>query len=119
MKFLFLILFISLNSYANEDYKSASEIYEINKEVMNKKEIQMNPEICKWQNELAEVSNKEKYDCIEHRFHLNDTVRGEKIVNETLREAKEKSSVMHDPEKYLQMIEARKDLDHLINKLEY
>lgn len=119
MKYIFLVLFISFNSYANEDHKSAGEIYEINKEVMNKKEIQMNPEICKWQNELAEIANKEKYDCIEQRVHLNDTSKGEKMVNDTLKEAKEKSSVMHNSEKYLQMIEARKDLDHLINKLEY
>jgi hypothetical protein len=113
---LITCLFISTTIMAAEKMskEEASYLYNLNKEVMSQKEIQMSPDTCQWQNELAEVAELEKYDCIERRSHVvDDTSKGDKLVKNTLYEANKMQRVQH----YMNQKEFEQEITQSVNRM--
>lgn len=123
MKFLiiFTLITISSISFASEHELSkegSKELYILNKQVMNEKEIISKPDICKWQNELAERSNMPKYNCLEtnRRNEVDDTSKGDKMVRKTLEEVNKFNKIQGMFNKEEVKDRSIGDLDYVIKK---
>lgn len=84
----FLILMMISTSALAMSKEEAKSLYDLNKKVMNVKEIQTNYDVCVWQNELADIAQEDKDECIKGRNHtVDDTSKGDQLVVNTLKKA--------------------------------
>ena len=119
MRALILILSLySVNLLATEsfDKESAKFLYNEHKEMFSKKKIIMTPSICKFQNELAEISGEAKYDCVEENTRANaknDTDKGDAYLSQTLKEANKMQEVQKTFNKHEMDILLQQTIDNI------
>ena len=113
MKIVLILMIISTSAFSmtKEDAKS---LYDLNKQVMNKKEIQADYAVCIWQNELAELASEVPYFCSRRKSAVDDTSIGDKVVNNTLAQANQ----MNKYEDMMTKKEFELEMNKAINRMQ-